>query len=63
MYPKLLWSSLFLALLTTTLCAQEARNDMQARFRLQAKKTSQPIKIDGKLDDPAWQNADTTSHF
>lgn len=63
MYPKLLWSSTFLALLTTILCAQEARNDMQARFRLQAKKTNLPIKIDGKLDDPAWQNADTTSHF
>ncbi len=63
MYPKLLWSSLFLALLATTLYAQEARNDLQARFRLHTKKTSSPIKIDGKLDDPAWQNADTTGQF
>ncbi|HPH21453.1 MAG TPA: hypothetical protein PLE32_21840, partial [Haliscomenobacter sp.] len=63
MHPKLLWGILFLTLLYSTLRAQEARNDLQARFRLNAKKNSIPIKIDGKLDDADWQNADTTSHF
>jgi hypothetical protein len=54
---------LLLCIPVYTLQAQEARNDIQARFRLNASQTSTPIKIDGKLNESTWQMADTTSKF
>lgn len=64
MYPTLhIRILLCCSLLCSILAAQEARNDIQSRFRLSARKTSIPIKIDGNLDDAAWQDADTSSNF
>ncbi len=33
------------------------------KYKLSIRKASSPIKIDGELDEPAWQNADTASGF
>jgi hypothetical protein len=37
------------------LCAQP-KNDNASKYQLRIKKTNVPIKLDGILDEPAWQN-------
>jgi len=46
-----------------TIAAQPAVEDFKKVFRLEAVQTSQPIKIDGKLDETAWQAASVGTDF
>jgi hypothetical protein len=47
-------------LLTAVACAQDA---LPAPLSYDCYRTKTPIRIDGKLDDPAWQKAKWTSDF
>jgi len=61
-YLKLLRSTLLtlcLCLIATALIAQKKN----AAYRLNLKKTSTAISIDGSMQDPAWQHADAAKDF
>lgn len=50
-------------LLPLSLIAQPAVEDFKDIFRLQAKETTDPVKVDGQLDDAAWQLASRGTDF
>ncbi len=52
----------FLSLLLTSTLSLFAQKKNE-RFQLHIRKTSLPIKIDGIMDEAAWQQADKTSDF
>ncbi|MEI6410075.1 MAG: DUF5916 domain-containing protein [Bacteroidota bacterium] len=40
-----------------------AGNPQDSLFQLHIRKTSEPIKLDGVLDEPVWQQTETARHF
>lgn len=43
--------------------AQLNRSEHQALYQLHITRTPEPLRVDGILDEPAWQNAETASNF
>ena len=52
---------LFFALLTNTISAKAQKQN--SGFRYHIRKTSSPVVIDGKMQEFAWDLADSTSEF
>ncbi len=55
------WIMLLLLIGSQPMIAQNGVN--KAEYRLKAKRATEKILIDGMLDEPSWQTADTTTHF
>jgi hypothetical protein len=44
-------------------CFQSAAQKKNASYRLNIHRTAVPIKVDGSIDDVAWQEADSAYNF
>jgi len=64
--PVLKYSCLFIVSLLLTFCASAQQIDVskyKEHYKLAIKKTAQPIKIDGELNETDWQQAQAANDF